>query len=164
MDLPRHVCFNSMVHHAAHLLAHRGPPATTSHSHTRVRWQPYYVTGLVGMSKIHLPIFHFRSLMRGSSNQTLRCNVAPMKGFVHEVLRHLHLRQRSADCALLSRSYPHEGLGAGHTGEGAAWVHLPSSCILASSCTFASLHPRLSPHLLPVSLAHLLCPVSCLLP
>src|SRR6267154_5941119 len=44
MDLPRHVCFNSMVHHAAHSLAHRGPPATTSHSHTQVRWQPYYVT------------------------------------------------------------------------------------------------------------------------
>src|SRR6267154_5978538 len=44
MDLPCHVCFNSMVHHAAHSLAHRGPPATMSHSHTRVPWQPYYVT------------------------------------------------------------------------------------------------------------------------
>lgn len=32
-----------MVRAAAHSLAHRGPP-TTSHSHTRVRWQPYYAT------------------------------------------------------------------------------------------------------------------------
>ncbi|OAX41075.1 hypothetical protein K503DRAFT_736352 [Rhizopogon vinicolor AM-OR11-026] len=31
-----------MVRPAAHSLAHRGPPATTSHSHTRVRWQPYH--------------------------------------------------------------------------------------------------------------------------
>lgn len=33
-----------MVRSAAHSLAHRGPPTTTSHSHTRVRWQPYYAT------------------------------------------------------------------------------------------------------------------------
>lgn len=33
-----------MVRAAAHSLAHRGPPTTTSHSHTRVRWQPYYAT------------------------------------------------------------------------------------------------------------------------
>ncbi|KAG2146041.1 uncharacterized protein EDB93DRAFT_1086768 [Suillus bovinus] len=34
-----------MVRAAAHSLAHRGPPTTTTtHSHTRVRWQPYYAT------------------------------------------------------------------------------------------------------------------------
>lgn len=33
-----------MARAAAHSLAHRGPPTTTSHSHTRVRWQPYYAT------------------------------------------------------------------------------------------------------------------------
>ncbi|KAG0706156.1 hypothetical protein DFH29DRAFT_206538 [Suillus ampliporus] len=33
-----------MVRPAAHSLAHRGPPTTMSHSHTRVRWQPYYAT------------------------------------------------------------------------------------------------------------------------
>ncbi|KAG2148453.1 hypothetical protein BD769DRAFT_1412188 [Suillus cothurnatus] len=82
-----------MVRAAAHSLAHRGPP-TTSHSHTRVRWQPYYAT-ISSVSSRPSPSYLVTPVSSVSS-----ISPSPLSASVYESDRQRNSQFHPRDCQL----------------------------------------------------------------
>lgn len=81
-----------MVRAAAHSLAHRGPPPTSSHSHTRVRWQPYYAT-LTSVSSRPSPSYLITPASSISS-----ISPSPLSASVYEPERQRNLQFHPREC------------------------------------------------------------------
>src|SRR6267154_2014846 len=99
------------------------------------------------LSSLYSTYFPLCSILwsAGSSDQMLQCNIAPMKGFVHEVLRHSRTSGSILQTALCYLEAIRAKVPELVTREGAAWMHLQNVSSASTDSILASL-PSTSLH------------------